>query len=137
LIVVDTGFLVALLDADDRHHERCATWLVGNHEPLVVPVPVVTETCYFIERDGGPELEADFLGSFGSGETFEMIDLRLGDWSRTADLVRTYADLPLGVVDASVIAIAERLGSTQIATLDHRHFTVVLPAHATAFELLP
>ena len=137
MIVVDTGFLVALLDADDRHHERCRTWLGANDEPLVVPVPVVTETCYFIERDSGPEIEADFLESFGPGETFEMIELRPGDWSRVADLVRTYADLPLGVVDASVMAIAERLGSTQIATLDHRHFTVVRPAHASTFELLP
>jgi predicted nucleic acid-binding protein len=119
LIVVDTGFLVALLDADDRHHERCATWLAANDEPLVVPSPVVTETCCFIERDGSPEPEADFLESFGPGEIFEMTDLSPGDWSRTADLVRTYADLPLGVVDASVVAIAERLGSTQIATLDH------------------
>jgi uncharacterized protein len=137
LIVVDTGFLVALLDADDRHHVRCRTWLVANDEPLVVPVPVVTETCYFIERDGGPEIEADFLESFGPEETFEMIELRPIDWTRTAELIRTYGDLPLGVVDASVMAIAERLGSTQIATLDHRHFTVVRPVHTTAFELLP
>ena len=83
MIVVDTGFLVALLDADDRHHERCRTWLGANDEPLVVPVPVVTETCYFIERDSGPEIEADFLESFGPGETFEMIDLRPGDWTRS------------------------------------------------------
>ena len=54
LIVVDTGPLVALLDADDRHHEHCRTWLAANEEPLFVPVPVVTETCYFIERDSGP-----------------------------------------------------------------------------------
>jgi uncharacterized protein len=45
LIVVDTGFLVVLLDADDRHHERCRLWLGANDEPLVVPAPVVTETC--------------------------------------------------------------------------------------------
>ena len=137
MIVVDTGFLVALLDADDRHHERCRRWLAANDEQLVVPVPVVTETCYFIERDSGPDVEADFLESFGPGETFEMIELRPIDWTRTAELIRTYDDLPLGVVDASVMAIAERLGSTQIATLDHRHFTVVRPDHATAFELLP
>ncbi len=112
MIVVDTGLLVALLDADDRHHERCATWLGVNDEALVVPIPVVTETCYFIERDSGPALEANFLQSFGAGETFEMIDLRPGDWARAADFIRTYADLPLGVVDASVMAIAERLGST-------------------------
>ena len=137
MIVVDTGFLVALLEADDRHHERCRLWLGANDESLLVPVPVVTETCYFIERDSGPEIEADFLESFGPGKTFEIIELRPGDWTRVAELVRTYADLPLGVVDASVTAIAERLGVTQIATLDHRHFTVVRPSHATSFELLP
>jgi uncharacterized protein len=54
VIVVDTGPLVALLDADDRHHQRCRVWLAANNEALVVPVPVVTETCYFIERDSGP-----------------------------------------------------------------------------------
>lgn len=137
MIVVDTGFLVALLDADDRHHERCTTWLVANDEALVVPVPVVTEACYFVERDGGPETEAAFLESFGPGETFEMAEVRPRDWIRVVELIRTYADLPLGVVDASVVVIAERLGVTEIATLDHRHFTVVRPSHASAFELLP
>lgn len=54
-----------------------------------------------------------------------------------AELVETYIDLPLGIVDAAVIAIAERLRLTEIATLDHRHFTVVRPQHTTAFVLLP
>ena len=54
-----------------------------------------------------------------------------------AELVETYVDMPLGGADASVVAIAERLGETTIATLDRRHFGVVRPAHATAFELVP
>ena len=54
-----------------------------------------------------------------------------------AELVGTYADLPLGAVDASVVAVAERLGATTLATLDRRHFTVVRPRHTTAFALLP
>ena len=59
------------------------------------------------------------------------------DLNRMADLMQTYADLRLGTVDAAVIAIAERLNATQVATLDRRHFTVVRPTHITAFELLP
>ena len=43
----------------------------------------------------------------------------------------------LGTVDASVVAAAERLGVTRVATLDRKHFTVVRPAHAWAFEVLP
>jgi predicted nucleic acid-binding protein len=56
---------------------------------------------------------------------------------RIAELVARYHDLPLGTVDASVVAAAERLGVLDIATLDHRHFRVVRPRHTTAFNLLP
>jgi uncharacterized protein len=60
-----------------------------------------------------------------------------GDWVRIAELVSEYRDLPLGTVDASVVAAAERLGITSLATLDRRHFGVVRPNHAPGFELLP
>ena len=53
------------------------------------------------------------------------------------ELVEIYADLRLGAVDASVVAVAERLGATEVATLDRRHFTVVRPRHTAAFTLLP
>ena len=54
-----------------------------------------------------------------------------------ADLVEQYADLPLGTTDAAVIAVAERLNVTEVATLDHRHFTVVRPDHVKSLTLLP
>jgi predicted nucleic acid-binding protein len=54
-----------------------------------------------------------------------------------AELIETSADLRLGTVDASVIATAERLGATMVATLDLRHFTVVRPRHVGTFELVP
>ncbi len=59
------------------------------------------------------------------------------DYARMADLVVRYASLPLGTTDASVIAVAERLGLTEVATLDRRHFTVVRPKHVDALTLLP
>ncbi len=54
-----------------------------------------------------------------------------------AEFVRRYADFPLGVVDAAVITLAERLGVRQVATLDRRHFSVVRPRHIEAFTLVP
>jgi predicted nucleic acid-binding protein len=54
-----------------------------------------------------------------------------------AELVKPYADLPLGTCDAAVIALAERLHVDEVATLDLRHFTVVRPRHVTALTLLP
>lgn len=77
-----------------------------------------------------------FLRSFGS-DGFQVAELEDTDIGRMAELVETYLDLPLGVVDAAVAAIAERLGLTEIATLDHRHFTVIRPRHVQAFTLLP
>jgi predicted nucleic acid-binding protein len=65
------------------------------------------------------------------------MDLTAADYARMAELVVTYGDLPLGTTDASVIAIAERLKLTDVATLDRRHFTVVRPAHVNALTLLP
>ncbi|WP_433711962.1 PIN domain-containing protein [Nocardia sp. CA-084685] len=59
------------------------------------------------------------------------------DYARMADLVVQYGDFPLGAADASVIAVAERLGITRISTLDHRHFRQVVPKHCGAFDLVP
>jgi predicted nucleic acid-binding protein len=83
-----------------------------------------------------PAGRAAFLESLAAKElTLETTTAE--DLARMAELVRTYADFPLGAVDAAVIAIAERLGAASIATIDHRHFRAVRPAHCEAFELLP
>ena len=65
------------------------------------------------------------------------MDLTLADWERCIELIDTYADLGLGLVDGSVVAVAERLGINTIATLNHRDFTVVRPAHCDVFDLIP
>lgn len=59
------------------------------------------------------------------------------DLARMAELLWQYSDLPLGTVDASIVALAERLNVSRIATLDHRDFAVVRPRHVEAFELVP
>jgi predicted nucleic acid-binding protein len=91
---------------------------------------------YLLNRRSGPRLEALFLREFAEGD-FQPVELTVADFARMADLVTQYSDLPLGTTDASVIAIAERLGITEVATPDKRHFTVVRPAHVGAFTLLP
>ena len=87
-------------------------------------------------RQLGPAAEARLFRSIAEGEIHIEV-LTNGDLRRVAELVETYEDLPLGGADASVIAIAERLGETLIATLDRRHFSVVRPSHAAAFDLVP
>jgi len=65
------------------------------------------------------------------------VHLTAADLARMSELVLRYADFPLGAVDASVIAVAERYGVKRVATLDRRHFTVVKPRHVPALTLLP
>jgi predicted nucleic acid-binding protein len=97
---------------------------------------VVAEAGYLIDRQLGPEAEAGFYRSIANGDLL-VEALTAGDWQRIADLVEQYADFRLGGTDASLIAIAERLGATRIATLDRRHFQAVRPAHCDAFEIVP
>jgi predicted nucleic acid-binding protein len=104
--------------------------------PLLVPQLVITEVCYLIETRLGWKAEVRFLGDLSSGN-FTTAPVLPGDWMRIAELTARYHDLPLGTVDASVVALAERLGLEVIATLDRRHFTVVRPKHVRAFALLP
>lgn len=101
-----------------------------------MPGPVLTEVCYLLESRRGPHVEAAFLDSLSRRE-LELVGLVPRDLARMADLVKTYGDMPLGGVDASVVAVAERLGIRTVATLDRRHFGVVRPRHVDTFELLP
>lgn len=136
MIICDTGALVALLNAADDYHVACSNLFATYPGRLIVPAPILTEVCYMAESRLGSETEARFLDSLASGE-FELAAVDVSDLRRMAELVRRYQDFPLGAADASVVAVAERLKATRVATLDHRHFRVIRPAHCDAFELLP
>lgn len=97
---------------------------------------VIAEVAYLLQREAGSGVELRFIAELVEG-TYEAIVVEQVDWVRIAELGWRYRDLPLGTVDASVIAVAERLKITQIATLDRKHFSVVRPSHVEAFELLP
>jgi hypothetical protein len=136
VIVCDTGPLYAAADSSDAHHDECSNLVNGLPRPLIVPISVVVETSYLIEHHLGPAAEARFLAQLAGGD-FQVEQLSPDDLMRAAVLVDQYADLPIGAVDASVVAVAERLGATEIATLDRRHFSIVRAAHVGAFRLLP
>lgn len=127
--------MASALDGDDHHH-ACVELFTGLHlanRRLLVPGTVVAEVGYLLNREAGARVEALFLTALADGD-FTPVDLTGDDYRRAAELVMTYADLPLG---ATVVALAERLGVTEIATLDRRHFTVVRPRHVPALTLLP
>ena len=136
MLVVDTGPLVATADTSDKDHAACRALLEGDDGPLVTTAMVIAEAAYLIDRQLGARAEASLYDSILRGE-LEVASLDDSDLTRIRELVGTYADLRLGGTDASVITLAERLGTTRIATLNDRHFRVGRPRHAAAFELLP
>jgi predicted nucleic acid-binding protein len=135
-LILDTGPLLAALDAADPDHAACAGLIAEATEDLIVPALVLAELDYWCHKRLSGEAWLVFLddvlaGAYGV-EAPTQDDLR-----RARELQAAYADLSLGVVDASIVALAERLGEERLATLDRRHFGVVRPSHADAFALLP
>ena len=104
--------------------------------PLLVPELVVTEVAYLLNDRIGPHAELAFGQSIAASELVvePVLDT---EWERVAELMEQYLDLPLGMVDASLVALAERHGATEIATLDRRHLSVVRPRHVASLILLP
>jgi uncharacterized protein len=118
-LVLDTGPIVALLDAADPEHERCVRMVERIGEDLVVPAPVLVEVDYWLLKLYGPEPWEAFLDDVARCG-YRLYHLDEEDLIRAAPLERTYASLDLGLVDAAVIVTCERLGESKVATLDRR-----------------
>jgi predicted nucleic acid-binding protein len=134
IAIVDTGPLYAAVDEDDQRHERCRDLLYRHDFRVVVPALVVAETTYFVGLRLGPHAEAAFLTGL------EGVDIEAPaseDWPRIGELAEQYADFPLGGTDASIVALAERLETDVVITLDRRHFGAIRPRHCETLRLLP
>ena len=132
--IVDAGPLYAAVDADDADHLACVDALSRPEFKIVVPALVVAETTYLVGTRLGARTEAKFLRSL---HDVDVEAPTTEDWVRIAELVERYASFPLGGTDASVIAVAERLETDVVITLDRRHFAAVRPRHVRALRLLP
>jgi uncharacterized protein len=135
-LVLDTGPIVALLDAADPEHEKCVAMVDDIGQDLVVPAPVLVEVDYWLLKLFGPEPWKTFVEDVGRG-AYRLHHLDEADLARAAELERTYESLNLGLVDAAVVVTCERLAESKVATLDRRDFAVVRPAHCESLTLLP
>lgn len=133
--LLDTGFLLAVIDADDDLHESCATALRSEVNPLL-PDVVVPELAYLILRELGYGTLAKFLRSIASGE-LTIVQTTAADFERAANVLEKYADSRVDFVDAAIVALAERLNLTRILTVDRRHFGLFKPSHCEFFEIVP
>ena len=133
-LLLDTGILYALADRKDAWHRRSRDLIEAARETLIVPVTVVPEACYLIRERLGAPAEQRFVESLAA-EELAIEDIGPVDVRRCAALLQRYPQI--GFVDASVVAVAERLGLRIIATTDRRHFGSIRPKHVRAFELVP
>jgi predicted nucleic acid-binding protein len=135
-LVCDTNVLLAVLDADEADHMRSVEMMQATREDLVVPVPVLVELDYWLRKRHGSAPWREFVDDVAAG-AYRLHHLDERQLQRAAELEVTYDSIRLGLVDAAVIVTCETLGETKVATLDHRHFSVVRPRHCEHLTLLP
>ena len=135
--LLDSGFLYAQLNGKDDHHtEVSAVAKIAEREPIILPIPAITEITYLLQRDLGIEAVATFLENLPETD-FILETPTAEDYQRAAEILRKYNDANIDFVDACIVAIAERLNVTKILTVDRRHFGIFKPLHCKAFEILP
>ncbi len=133
-ILADTSGVIALLDRDDRHH--AAAIQVVQTETIWIPSIILPEVDYLVSKYLGEPVARAFLEDVVSGQ-FPYIVAELEDIQHALTIMTRYNGVPLGLVDASIVALAERYRMRRILTLDRRHFSLIQPQNVDYLELLP
>lgn len=134
--IVDTSALVALLQTREPRHAAVAAAIAAERGSLIVPLTVVVEAAQLIGSRLGPAAESAWLRGLAAGP-WAIEPSAAPDLERAAELIDQYREADIGLVDATIVAMAERLGSVRLYTLDRRDFGIIRPRHVAAFELLP
>jgi predicted nucleic acid-binding protein len=119
-VVIDSGPCIALFDRDDDYHETAVQFIQRQRAPLLSTVAVVTEVMYML--DFSLQAQVDFLSWVRSG-AIGLIEPENADFGRVIQLMKKYSDLPMDFTDGLLVAVCERLGVNQVATIDN-DFTI-------------
>jgi uncharacterized protein len=121
LILIDAGPLVALVDAGDQHHAKCAAALKELRELLATVWPPFVEAMYLLSD---LPVAQDALWEMLERSALLMLPLDVSDFPRIRELMRKYANRPMDLADAALLRVAEREGLRKIFTVDRRDFSV-------------
>ena len=135
-LILDTGPLYASLDRSDADYAACRKLIEEVDEPLVIPAPVLVEVDYWVHVRLHPGVLVALLDDIVAG-AYRVEDLQPEDYRRIREICDRYADADVGLVDAAVLAVVERLNEPKLATLDNRHFRVLRPRHVDTLRLVP
>ena len=135
-LITDSSFLVALYNTGDRGHIKATDFAATRNEMILVPDVVLPEVNYLLRRDLG------FARSLNFFAFFDYTDVRLtptieSDLEVIEAISMQHADAQFDIVDCCIMAMAERLNITRIATFDRRDFSIFQPRHCDFLELLP
>jgi uncharacterized protein len=134
--IADSGALYGLYNRRDRHHRALRAAIMHEHGAILVPAAILSEVDYLLGAKLGVKAELDLLDDILAG-AFTLEPFSLADLRRSRELIDQYSGLDIGLADAAVIAVAERVGKRRILTVDERHFRVVRAADGKPFTLLP
>jgi uncharacterized protein len=121
VIIVDTGYWLALANQRDTHHAAAKRALARLREPLITTWPVLTETCHLLVSRLSIDAELAFVDSARRG-AFQVFDLSNECWPRVHQLMTQYRELPMDLADASLVVLAEHLEHGRILSTDRRGF---------------
>jgi len=133
-VLADTNCILAFLDRDDRHH--AAVVQIVQTETILIPATVLPEVDYLTTKYLGERVAKAFLKDLVE-EYFTYLPVDINDLKQALKVMARYQEVPLGLVDASIVALAERYRIQKILTLDRRHFSLIKPEKMPYFELLP
>jgi uncharacterized protein len=135
IVIADTGFIVALTNRSDPKHS-VAIAIYSNYKKILLPQTVLAEVAYLVGREAGISTVVKFLRGL-SASRFSLVELSEDDILRTAEILEKHTDSRIDFVDATVMALAERLNLVTILTLDRRDFSIFRPRHCNTFNIIP
>lgn len=136
MLICDTSGLLAAADSDDPRHAECVRVVERHTGQLIISVLSLAEIDHLVRRKSGGHASRLVLRGLVGG-SFELATLTEPELQTAIETDEAYAALDLGVVDASLVVLAERYGTRDLLTLDERHFRAVTPLQGGAFRLLP
>jgi uncharacterized protein len=134
VILIDAGPLVALVDADDQHHEKCVDCLKNLREPLVTVWPPLIEAVYLL---GDFPRAREAVWEMLARGVVQLLRLDMADIPRIRELMIKYADRPMDLADAALVRVAEREGIRKVFTVDRSDFSVYRLHGRVALAIIP
>ncbi|MEA1902637.1 MAG: PIN domain-containing protein [Actinomycetota bacterium] len=134
-MICDTGGLISGLIAHQPHEEDSLA-AINSADQLIVSPLVLCELDYLVTQRHGGKVAGRVLARLAEPE-YEIATFESGDLLTALDVMETYADINIGLTDASLVVLAKRYNTNEILTLDQRHFRAIRGLDGRHFKLLP